>query len=108
MIMTIHQLYHRDDPSSSREAIERHDGNGRRATNKKLVLAAVEAKPEQTSREYSEAMYLDRHEVRRRLTDLLNEGLVRQGEARKCKFGRGKALTWLPAGEPEETQTEMF
>lgn len=104
----LRQLSHRDDASSSHETIERHEATGRRTSNKEIVLQAVFEEPGQTSREYAEAIGVDRHEVRRRLTDLLGDGLVWQGAVRKCSFGRGTALTWWPAGEPEENQTEMF
>lgn len=39
---------------------------------------------------------LSEYQVRRRLTDLLHAGKVRQGEARLCSAKGTKMVTWFP------------
>lgn len=90
------RLVHRDDPESSFEAIERHDASGVRGSNREAVYAFLKGREGRTSREYAEEMPMDVHEVRRRLTDLLNDGLIMQGGSRKCSVANTKAVTWYP------------
>lgn len=104
--MTSPYLTHRDDPASSHEAAARHDLSGVRATNKERVRRYLETHPNLTSREYAEGMGMDVHEVRRRLTDLLNEDVVRHGPVRQCGYARTSAVTWQLAG-PDD-QLRMF
>lgn len=40
---------------------------------------------------------LERHEAARRLSDLLNDALVRKGPARACSARGTTQATWLPA-----------
>jgi transcription initiation factor IIE alpha subunit len=104
--MTSLHLTHRHDPASSHEAAARHEASGARATNKERVRRYLETHPNLTSREYAEGMGMDVHEVRRRLTDLLNDGDVRHGPARKCGYAYTLAVTWQLAGADD--QLRMF
>ena len=90
-------LFRKTDPETSAQAAEQHHASGQRQTNKAKLLAAVQRAPGRTSAEYAELADLDRHEAARRLSDLRNEGLVRQAEARKCTVKGTKAKTWQPA-----------
>lgn len=91
------------DPETSHAAADRFTASGARGANCRRVLSLVDARPGATSVELWDAQLgaadpLDRHEVSRRLADLKNAGLVRQGPARQCRVrGRGKEMvTWWP------------
>ncbi len=88
------------DPRPSREAKQRHVDSGMMASNANYVLELVRRWPDSTSRELFEtyACKLDLVEVRRRLTGLLNEGRVVQGEVRVCRRVGTKAVTWKTKG----------
>ena len=90
---------HSHDPQSSYGAETRHRENGRMATHADYVLDLVRRWPNFTSRELSETdgCRLDLVEVRRRLTTLLNQGLVEQVGERKCTVARTKAVVWREA-----------
>ncbi len=90
-------LFRKTDPSTSSEAVENHQANGNRQTNKGRVLEAVRTFPGKTSAEYSKMLGMDRTEAGRRLPDLYREGLVRKGAARLCTEKHTKAKTWWPA-----------
>lgn len=84
------------DPQSSKDAGERVTQSGRRGEQHKQVLSAVKAHPGSTSLELAHSENLDRHMVARRLPELEKLLLVRRGEARLCRQGTGKAVTWWP------------
>ncbi len=98
----------RTDPETSHEAAERHKSSGRLKANCRVMLDKVLECPGRTSAEYGTLTKLGRHEAARRLPELERSMLIQRGESRKCTLGRGNALTWWPADEPEETQAEMF
>jgi len=89
-------LFRQSDPETSEQAAAQHHESGNRQTNKAKLLEAVRRAPGKTSAEYAELAEIDRHEAARRLSDLRNEGLVRQAEARKCTVKGTKAKTWQP------------
>lgn len=91
------KLYHRVDPLSSKLAIERHD-RGARSGNLRTVYRLVRDWPGRTSAELCKLnTVLDKHEIRRRLTDLLHTGDVQQRDSRKCHVAHTLAVTWWPA-----------
>ena len=94
-------LAHTDGPTTSHEAIERHTESGKRETHCDAVETLVASFSGRTSRElacvwpsHSTAEDIDLTELRRRLTDLLNQGRVKQGEPRKCRVAGTQAVTW--------------
>ena len=95
--MTPIPLAHTTDPSSSHEAVERHTKSGRRVTNCERVYGVVKRYPGWTAKELSYfgiAHRIDAHELRRRLTDLKNQGRIERGEQRTCRIAGTKACTW--------------
>lgn len=94
-------LFHTNGPSTEREAIGRHEASGRAASNRATVLMMVRRWPGWTSAELDNVAGagMDVHEVRRRLTDLLNRGEVMQDCKRKCEIAKTLAVTWWPVGE---------
>jgi len=89
-------LFRQSDPETSEQAAAQHHESGKRQTNKAKLLEAVRRAPGKTSAEYAAQIDIDRVEAARRLPDLRNDGLVRQGEARKCNVKGSKAKTWQP------------
>lgn len=82
------------DPQSSLAAARRHLASGRSESNAATVLAAVRRWPGSTSRELSERIPLERHEVARRLSGLERAGHVRKGDHRICAISKTTALSW--------------
>ncbi len=88
-------LFHTNGPSTEREAIERHEALGLAECNRNIVKLLVRDFPDETSAELNRrTTFLDVHEVRRRLTDLLNRGEGVQGDKRKCSVAGTLAVTW--------------
>jgi hypothetical protein len=86
------------DPESSHRAAARHTQSGARSRHCDMVLALVRALPGSTSVELwhqqASQARLERHEVSRRLSDLLRAGLVRQGPPRECRVRAARMVTW--------------
>ena len=99
---------HRNDPTSSTLAAERHATKA--ATNEALVLLALKDHPGATAGELAPLTGIvardQLQEVRRRLSSMLKAGLVRQGDVRPCREIKARTVTWWPAG-PQE-QRELF
>ncbi len=88
-------LAHSDGPVTEKLAIERHERAGRAGTNRNIVRSFVRGFPGRTSAELDALITLhDVHEIRRRLTDLLNRGEVEQGDKRECAIAGTLAVTW--------------
>jgi hypothetical protein len=87
------------DPSTSHEAAEHVTKSGARAYQQRAVLDLVSRYPGHTSAELalkSELMGkpLDRWTVARRLPELRDAFLVKNGEKRECRVTRRAALVW--------------
>lgn len=99
---TIDRMTHANDPATSREAAERMVRSGKRARHARLVLELVTRSPGRTAIELWEyvatdderAVLKEAQEVRRRLVNLEQDGLVRKGDARLCSVRRTKQVTW--------------
>lgn len=83
------------DPITSHDAAEHMRESGKIGEHERIVLELVKMFPDSTSRELAEHTALGRHEVARRLPGLRDKGLVTQGEPRKCRLGRGRAVVWM-------------
>lgn len=96
---TLHTLWHRTDPDTSREAAVGHAASGARETNVIRAVRLVESHPGLTSREYAEIAPpdMDLTEVRRRLTDARNAGLIVNGDKRRCSVAGTRQMTWRVA-----------
>jgi predicted HTH transcriptional regulator len=90
------------DPMTSIDAGEAHAKNGRLSSNCKVALQLVILYPGMTAVELfnaqGDAGAMQRHEMSRRLADLKNAGLVKQGEPRVCEFAGTKQVTWYLSG----------
>ena len=94
---------HRRDPASSFQAEAEVTLSGQRQTNKEIALSAVRSVPGWTSRELADLVGMDYHEMRRRLSDLVDErdGRVRHGEQRVCRFAGRNCVTWWPTDKED-------
>jgi len=86
---------HAGDPETSRRAAARMNSTGAAKTNARTVLAAVRQWPDRTSGELvSLCEGCDLAEVRRRLTDLKQGGLIEATGARMCRVHHTRQTTW--------------
>lgn len=85
------------DPNTSRKAAQVVSMNGTRAIQQMQVLEAVRNHQGRTSAELAHACGWDRVMPARRLPELRNAGLVRNGEARKCDVTGMQSMTWWKA-----------
>lgn len=92
---SLFKLHHAADPPTSREAVLQHETSGRRRRNLDRVRAALLRHPDSTGNELAEHLPdLEYLEVRRRLTDLKNQGLAVQGAIRRCAVRGSRMMTW--------------
>ncbi len=94
MIATQRRLFRTTDPAPSATAAEEMEASGRRASQKAIVLAAVQEEPGLTASELALACRLTDVQIRKRLPDLLADGLVEQGECRQGVYR--SETTWWP------------
>ena len=87
------------DPHTSHEAAQEAESSGRARAHRETCLAEVRRNPGKTAAEIAKATGLERHVPSRRLPDLRDAGLVKNGEARVCGVTGRASLTWLPAQE---------
>lgn len=97
------KLSHTVDPPTSNEAAMRHVRTGKRELNSAIALTLVKANPGKTASELFELAtpcqrdkLKELQEVRRRLTDLLGEGKVKQGMTKICTVRNTRMVTWEP------------
>ena len=84
----------RTDPATSHEAAAAIAESGELGRQQRLVLEGVRRWPGLTSLELATKLGLDRHQVARRLPELLSRGFARQGEPRRVAARSG--LSWWP------------
>lgn len=86
--------YKKHGPETSKAAAIATEASGRAPTHRAMLLRAVQTRPGRTSAELAVACALDRHEAARRLPELRQAGLVRNGEVRVCDVQGTKQMTW--------------
>lgn len=99
---------HRDDPNSAWEAGAEAADSGRVRKHSEEVLSLVRAYPGLTGAELAALTdtYLDKYEIRRRLSELTTLGAVRQDrEGRRCGIAERKACTYWPV--PEQSRMPL-
>lgn len=90
------------DPTTSHDAAFRVERSGKAADQRTRCLDALKRIGRAaTSAELARAMGVDRHVTARRLPELRDGGLVRQGEKRECEVLGTECLTWEPKVEGE-------
>jgi len=85
------------DPSTSEAAALAAERTGSASAQREACLAEVRRTPGRTAAEIAARVGLERHAPSRRLPELREAGLVRNGEVRTCSEMGSKALTWWPA-----------
>ena len=95
-----HQLWppasHRNDPETSHEAEDAITQTGKRQTHATKVLGIVTVHPGLTTGAIGEISGLGQMETRKRLSDLKNRGLARQGQPRIWHGSGRQNVTWWP------------
>lgn len=86
------------DPSTSHEAEAFMRSSGKLNAHQDYVLSDVKDFPGYTAREldHRQGPAQGSGMFHRRLVELERKGLVRRGEARKCRIGSTRAATWYP------------
>lgn len=87
------------DPASSHMAAREITASGARGSQARIALDVVMENPHRTSFELSEACYLDRYQVARRLPELEEAGFVEKGIIRRCRVSGRHAVTWTASGK---------
>lgn len=106
--MTPPDPYHRarrTDPETSHEAARQVEASGSATAHADLIAQAVREWPGRTTAELAENMRIVwkvgwsnvRHEVARRMCEVVRSGHARAGEPRTCKATGRRAQTWEPA-----------
>ncbi|MHA2219167.1 MAG: MarR family transcriptional regulator [Candidatus Hodarchaeales archaeon] len=90
-----YQVSRRDDPVSSHLAENEINRSGKRKTQLMTVYKCIQLFPGCTSKELTQFCIYDRYQIARRLADLKNIGVVRQGPIRKCRIGGRPSVTWF-------------
>lgn len=84
------------DPVTSHLAAEQVTASGVAKAQRELCLAAVKELPGSTSAELAAAIDCERHIPARRLPELRDKGLVKNGAIRVCRITGSQCLTWWP------------
>ena len=94
------------DPETSREAETLHTLSGRRADHGAIFLDLVRRHPGRTAVELARLSPLpaetQRHEASRRLPELRDRGLVRNGKVVVCSQSCTRQMTWWPVERVEQ------
>lgn len=87
------------DPETAHQATEEVESSGRAASQRHRCLLEIWKKPGRTAAEIAEAANLERHVPSRRLPELRQAGLVKNGQERACAVTGNPSKTWLPCVE---------
>lgn len=88
--------YRKDGPATSKAAAVGVESSGRAPVYRELLLRAVRTRPGRTCGELAVLVSLPRQEASKRLPELREAGLVRNGEKRKCSEQGTMQWTWWP------------
>ena len=86
----------RTDPDTAHLAAAGVAASGAAARQRDACLRVVRAAPGLTAAEVAERAGMERHAPSRRLPELRELGLVRNGEDRVCHVTRRLSMTWWP------------
>jgi predicted ArsR family transcriptional regulator len=100
----------REDPATSHEAAQGVESSGKAHDQRSLCLERVKRCPGETAAEIAAALHIERHIPSRRLPELRDAGLVKNGTSRVCGVMGRQSMTWLPETERpvSETQKDLF
>lgn len=85
------------DPATSHIAAEEIEVSGKASTQRRACLVMVRREPGLTSAEIAKELGWERHVPARRLPELRESGLVKNGITRKCSVMGTLMMTWEPA-----------
>jgi hypothetical protein len=93
----LHAKSRNADPESSHLAADLMERTGCATRQRSLCLEAVVASPGITAAEVAVCTGLERHAPSRRLPELRDAGLVKNGAQRICRATNNTSITWYPA-----------
>lgn len=96
-----HQLFKNGGPETSREAAEELATTGKLAGMELRALNLVTRYPGATGAELEKMAGLERGQVSKRLSSLVNQGRIIRGDKRKCNITQRAAFThYTKANKP--------
>jgi predicted ArsR family transcriptional regulator len=98
----------RTDPATSLEAAKDMEATGKAHDQRTLCLERVRRYPGETAAEIASALRIERHIPSRRLPELREAGLVKNGSVRVCGVMGRKSLTWIPEEERPMSEKQQF
>jgi hypothetical protein len=100
----------REDPATSHLAARSVEITGKAGAKRTICLERVRRCPGETAAEIAFVLNIERHIPSRRLPELRDAGLVKNGTPRVCGVMGRKSLTWLPETERpmSEKQKDLF
>lgn len=87
-------MFSRTDPRTSRLAAEKMTESGAAELQRNKCLERIRLEPGLTAAELAKNIGLERHAPSRRLPELREMGLVRNGETRVCSVTGNRSITW--------------
>jgi predicted ArsR family transcriptional regulator len=98
----------REDPATSLEAAQDVEATGKASDQRSLCLERVRRYPGETAAEIAAALHIERHIPSRRLPELREAGLVKNGAVRVCGVMGRKSMTWIPEAERPMSEKQQF
>ena len=96
----VHARARATDPWTSHEAADQVERSGTAKSQRAQCLVAVEPGISITAAEVAKKLGVERHMPSRRLPELREAGLVRNGPERKCLVLKRTTMTWERAPKP--------
>ena len=82
------------DPENSKAAADHVARSGIGGRMCRLALHLIKANPGRTAKELEQIKSLEDGQVRKRLTTLERQRLIRRGDSRRCSISGRSAATW--------------
>lgn len=86
------------DPTTSHEAASKVEASGKADTHRKMIYVYIENHPGQTFGEITKGISMEAAAVNKRISELFQHGLIREGEIRQCTVRGNKTRTWFGTG----------
>jgi hypothetical protein len=96
------------DPATSHEAAIRVERKGKAASQREQLASEVRLYPGLTAAEYARILGMERHVPSRRLPELREAGIVKNGWARECSVMKTSCMTWWPCESGKVIQARFW
>ena len=96
------------DPETSHQVARDVERKGKAATQRQACLEAVREHPGRTAYEIAALLDLEGIVPGKRLPELREINLVKNGPVRACSIRKSKAMTWWLTDLADVVQTDLF